>query len=76
MKPLRKPRIRALTVFVSCCFVFLISVQDLSAANTIGGFVFDRGRTPLHDIDVELLDEYYRLKARTKTETSGRFRST
>jgi len=73
MKPLCKPRVRVLAMFVSCCFVFLISAQDLSAANTIGGFVFDRGRTPLPDIDVELLDEYYRLKARAKTETSGRF---
>lgn len=73
MKPLCKPRLRALAVFVSCCFVFLLSVANVLAANTIGGFVFDRARTPLSDIDVELLDEYYRLKERVKTESSGRY---
>ncbi|MDI1241269.1 MAG: carboxypeptidase-like regulatory domain-containing protein [bacterium] len=73
MKPLCEQRLRALTVFVSCCFALLLSAAHVSAANTIGGFVFDRARTPLSDIDVELLDEYYRLKQRLKTESSGRY---
>jgi len=61
-------------------FIALFSLSNsASAANTIGGFVFDRARTPLPDIDVELLDEYYRVvnngttNGRQKTTLSGRY---
>jgi Flp pilus assembly protein TadD len=50
--------------------------QTVSAANSIGGYIFDRARTPLADIDVELLDEYYRMRGRAKTDTSGRYEFT
>lgn len=44
-------------------------------ANTIGGFVFDKTGVPLSDIDVELLDELYRLlpDGRRKTDAAGRY---
>jgi Tfp pilus assembly protein PilF len=50
--------------------------QAVSAANTIGGYIFDRARTPLADIDIELLDEYYRMIQRAKTDSSGRYEFT
>ena len=73
MKPTHKPLILRIVVGILFIFLGLSLVQNVSAANTIGGFIFDRGRTPLADIDVELLDEYYRLKQRIKTESSGRY---
>lgn len=65
-------------VFLLCAFVFVGSVAgSANAANTIGGFIFDKVGTPLSDIDVELLDEYHRIAkngtARMKTDGSGRY---
>lgn len=52
-------------------FLFLFCVQSVSAANTIAGRVYDKQRNLVIDIDVELLDEYYRLLRRTKTDGAG-----
>ena len=41
--------------------------------NTISGYVFGLERQPVADIDVELLDEFSRLTARARTNSSGRF---
>ncbi len=76
MEPTRKPFILNLVVILTFFFISLSFAQNISAANTIGGFIFDRARVPLADIDVELLDEYYRLKERIKTESSGRYEFT
>jgi Flp pilus assembly protein TadD len=79
MKPLGKSAIRSLAFGFSFLFLFFALAQDASAANSVGGFVFDRGRNPLADIDVELLDEYYRVinngatNGRQKTSSSGRY---
>lgn len=50
-----------------------LSAQSVSAQNTIAGTVYDKAGSPLVDIDVELLDEYYRLKGRQKTPSTGRY---
>lgn len=42
-------------------------------SNSISGFVFNSERRPLANIQVELLDEYNSLIARTKTNGSGRY---
>lgn len=73
MKREHKPRILRLVAGISFLFLGFCIPQNTSAANTIGGFIFDRARSPLADIDVELLDEYYRLKQRLKTDGSGRY---
>lgn len=54
------------------CAGFLFSVNVL-AASTIAGFVYDKQRNPLPDIEVELLNDYYQMILRTKTDGSGRY---
>lgn len=54
-------------------FLLLPLSGNARAANTISGTIYDSLRTPLQDIDVELLDQYYRLLARQKTSTDGRY---
>ncbi len=51
--------------------VFLIS-QNVSAS-TIGGFVYDQQRNPIPQVDVELLNENYSVRDRTKTNDVGRY---
>lgn len=53
----------------------LFGAHSVYAANTIGGFVFDKTGVPISDVDVELLDEYYRLlpDGRRKTDGAGRY---
>lgn len=77
-------RPRILSPTIASIFIALLTVITLSsaahAANTIGGYIFDKTGFPLADIDVELLDEYKRLApiqgARVKTDSSGRFQFT
>lgn len=52
-------------------FIFLLMAQSASAANTIAGRVYDKQRNFVIDVDVELLDEYYRQIRRTKTDGVG-----
>ncbi len=73
MKPGLMPSMRVTAIGFSFFAALFSFAGSINAANTIGGFIFDRARTPLADIDVELLDEYYRLKERIKTESSGRY---
>jgi len=54
-------------------FIFLLMSQNVSAANTIAGRVYDKQRNFVIDVDVELLDEYYRQLRRTKTDGVGYF---
>lgn len=51
--------------------IFVLSQNIL--ASTIMGMVFDSQRNPLADIDVELLDDYYRPINRTRTSSVGRY---
>ena len=73
MKQTHKPQVFRLVLGIAFLFIGFSLPQYVLAANTVGGFIFDRARVPLADIDVELLDEYYRLKERKKTESSGRY---
>lgn len=61
-----------LTVFV---LIALYGATATYGQNTIAGTIYDKSRTPLADIDVELLDEYYRVlpRGRQKTTSSGRY---
>ena len=52
---------------------FLFSAQAALASNTIAGVVYDRLRNPLAAVEVELLDEYYRLLQRIRTDSVGRY---
>lgn len=48
-------------------------VADVVAASTITGIVYDKQRNPLPDIEVELLNDIYQSRGRTRTEGSGRY---
>ncbi len=73
---------RSLTAkLFAAAFVFLflgIFCSTVSAQNIISGTIYDPTRSPLADIDVELLDEYYRVvrNGRQKTSSSGRYEFT
>jgi tetratricopeptide (TPR) repeat protein len=43
------------------------------SGNSIGGFIFGKDREPIADVDIELLDDFSRFIARTKTTTTGRY---
>lgn len=75
MKTTSKPFAIKMVFSVSFLFVILFLSQTALAGNIIAGFVFDKQRNPLPDIDVELLDEYYRLvpNGRQKTDGAGRY---
>ena len=53
-------------------FGLLLSAQAISAS-TISGYVYDNRNNALIDVDVELLNENYQLRSRTKTDSSGRY---
>ena len=71
----RNPLAVGAVAVVSSLFLLFFFVQPTFATNTIAGTVFDKVGTPLSDIDVELLDQFYRLtpNGRQKTSASGRF---
>lgn len=41
--------------------------------STISGFITDKQRSPLGDVDVELLNDYYQQIKRARTDASGRY---
>ncbi len=68
-KPLSDRVIR----FTVLTFFSLFFLTQTGFASTIQGFVYDKSRTPLVQVDVELLNENYQMRARTKTDGSGRY---
>jgi hypothetical protein len=57
-------------------FIFILGIGLLAQnayGSTIMGIVFDNQRHPLADVDVELLDDYYRQINRSRTSASGRY---
>lgn len=58
--------------FVLGIFLFSYSVS----ASTITGTVYNKFRSPLVEVDLELLDEFYRQIGRTRTDGSGRYQFT
>lgn len=73
MKPTSKPFAIKVVFSVSFLFLLLILSQNTFAANTIEGTIYDKQRNALLDIDVELLDEFYRTIQRTRTDGAGRY---
>jgi tetratricopeptide (TPR) repeat protein len=57
-------------------FIFVIGIVLLAhnvQASTIMGIVYDNQRNPLSDVDVELLDDFYRSVNRARTDGNGRY---
>lgn len=72
MRPTDKPF--AMKMVLSFSFLLLLFLsQNISAASTIQGFIYDKQRNTLPDIDVELLDDYYRMVQRTRSDSGGRY---
>lgn len=53
--------------------LFVLMFAQSSLASTIGGFVYDQQRNPVAEVDVELLNENYVVRDRTKTNSVGRY---
>jgi len=75
MKPFSTPFLNKMVFGVAIAFLFLGISESAYAASTISGTIFDKQRNPLIDIDVELLDDYYRVApgGRARTDGSGRY---
>jgi hypothetical protein len=58
-----------LNVILLSLFLFVQNV----AASSITGTVYDNRNNALGDVDIELLDDLYRLIGRTRTESTGRY---
>ena len=55
-------------------FLSLLSVSATYGQSSIMGFVYDRQRTPLPDIQVELLNDYYQtIRSPLRTDGTGRY---
>lgn len=54
-------------------FLVLFSFSQTVSASTIAGTVFDNYKNALPDVDIELLDQYYRQINRTRTDANGRY---
>jgi len=67
-------------VLGACVFLFMtfMSFMNVSGASTIAGTVHDKQRNALPEIEVELLDEFYRgvPGGRTRTDGMGRYQFT
>lgn len=64
--------IKTIVVFSFLLTIFFL-VPNVRAENIIQGTVFDKQRNRLQDIDVELLDQFYRTIDRKKTDGAGTF---
>lgn len=61
------------TGFLSFSILLGLILLQSAAAATIGGFVYDDRKNPVQRVDVELLNENYALRGRTKTDAVGRY---
>ena len=57
----------------SFLFAGFFLVSDAKAQSTIQGTIFDKQRNRISNVDVELLDDYYRTKGRTQTDGAGTY---
>ena len=72
LKVRRSLEIRIVPAFVLFLLIFC-AAQSARAANIIEGTIYDKQRVALPDIDIELLDEYYRMVQRGRTDSAGRY---
>lgn len=73
MKLAGKPLAIKMIVGFSFLLAAFFFVPEARAQSTIQGTVFDKQRNRLPEIDIELLDDYYRTKGRTKTDGAGSY---
>jgi tetratricopeptide (TPR) repeat protein len=56
--------------------VIIFLSQNAFSQSTISGFIYDKQRNPLLDMDIELLNDYYQTIQRTKSDSAGRYEFT
>jgi tetratricopeptide (TPR) repeat protein len=69
---LRRKSISRTIFLILVFFLVFWSVQNASAS-TISGYVYDNHNNALIDVDVELLNENYQLRSRSRSDGSGRY---
>lgn len=52
---------------------FLCIAQNIFASSTLTGIVFDKSHNAISNVDVELLNDYYQQRMRTRTDGAGRY---
>lgn len=60
------------TILGFIAFNIFLCAQTVSASS-ISGTIYDNRNNSLPDVDIELLDDLYRLITRTRTESTGRY---
>ncbi len=72
MRPSFKPQFPG---WAACAILLcvLFTAAEARAASTLTGFVYDKQRNPLAEIDVELLNDFYQNVGRARTDGSGRY---
>jgi len=73
MVPMCRVRHAIARTIVLISFFLVVVFSQAAFASTISGFVYDKNRVPLPLVDVELLNENYQLRNRTKTDGVGRY---
>ena len=73
MRATKKPRTVKAVVGVSFYILMLVLCQNAFGASTITGTVYDKQRNSLSEVDVELLNDYYQMITRTKTDGAGMY---
>ena len=63
-------------VLLMTAAIFIALFAQFAIASTISGFVYGGGRTPLVNVDMELLNENYQVRQRTRTDGVGRYEFT
>lgn len=67
-------RLKKPLIMLAVLFAVGFAADNLYAQRSvIQGFVFDKQRNALPDVDVELLNEYYQVRGRTRTDGAGRY---
>ena len=72
MDPSRFPLTTSFQIIKLVGLSFVLFVSS-ALASTIGGFVYGANKTPLSQVDVELLNENYQLRGKTLTDGAGRY---
>jgi tetratricopeptide (TPR) repeat protein len=68
------PKLIGVLRFFAIAAVAVIAFQTAaSAQSTISGIVYDKGRNPLVDLEVELQNDLYQTINRAKTDGAGRY---
>jgi tetratricopeptide (TPR) repeat protein len=68
-----KMRLLVLFILNIGVIIFMPTLSLGQFGNTVSGYIFTPQRQPLNEITVELLDDYSRSVARTRTNNSGRY---